>query len=527
MTSIHNNHNFPAVATWAQFCCSLVPPRNFPKIDQDILVSIIVTAFNHWKMTTICLCSILEACDAGIPYEVILVDDDSEDETCRAEELFLGIRYIRSRQNLGYIHACNSGAAAARGKHILFLNNDTAVLPGWLESLYTLMEYDDSVAVIGSRLHHLDGRVQDAGGILWNDGSASRYGNGQPSDTPHLSYVAEVDYVTGASMLVRGSFWRETGGMDKRFGRGYCEDSDLAMRARACGFRVLYQPASRVVHWEHATFGESNQERITANRILLHEKWRKELAEQHLPPLPAQEQHIGRSHSFRRPLPEVTKRSKAERHAVLYYYPLAPDDVRVRNDILFLTDFFAMLHTMGHYVHCTCPRPASETQEVANLRAATDSFNALPAFEPPELNLKPYFDLWYREGLGEDIQALCGRYGADILICAYAFHSRALEYAPSYVFKILDTFGTTDNQPGGSTYGGYPGERFVSWHSETGRYLHRADAILVRSEAERDLCCSLWGLENSYVLGGRHSGSKMHACLEQLLSRSRAARREI
>jgi GT2 family glycosyltransferase len=119
---------------------------------------------------------------------------------------------VRNEKNLGFLKNCNHAASHARGKYIHFLNNDTEVKQGWLSSLVRLMESDGSIGLSGSKLVYPNGKLQEAGGIIWNDASGWNFGNRQNPEMPEFNYVKEVDYISGASMLVRKSLWEELGG---------------------------------------------------------------------------------------------------------------------------------------------------------------------------------------------------------------------------------------------------------------------------------------------------------------------------
>jgi glycosyltransferase involved in cell wall biosynthesis len=165
------------------------------------------------------------------------------------------------------------GGGAARGEHLVFLNNDTAVTPGWLDALLEARARDRRVAVVGAKLVYPDGRLQEAGGIVWRDGSAWNYGRGDDADRPEYSYARDADYCSAACLLVdRALFWR-LGGFDGLFSPAYYEDVDLCFRARAAGFRVVYQPGARIVHWEGATAGTDTTAGVKRFQALNHARF--------------------------------------------------------------------------------------------------------------------------------------------------------------------------------------------------------------------------------------------------------------
>jgi len=162
---------------------------------------------------------------------------------------------ITLQHNSGFVHAVNAGIAAARGEFIVLLNNDTVVTPGWLDALVDRAKSDRRVGVVGAKLVYPDGRLQEAGGIVWRDGSAWNYGRYNDPDDPAYTLLADVDYCSGACLLVRADILNTLGGLDTRYVPAYYEDADLAFATRELGFRVVYEPKAVVCHIEGATSG--------------------------------------------------------------------------------------------------------------------------------------------------------------------------------------------------------------------------------------------------------------------------------
>ena len=191
----------------------------------------------------------------------------------------------RNTENQGFLKNCNQAAKNAVGDYIFFLNNDTKVTDGWLSSLLNLMDGDESIGMAGSKLIYPDGRLQEAGGIIWSDGSGWNYGRLDDPEKPQYNYLKEVDYISGAAIMIRRSLWEEIGGFDERFAPAYCEDSDLAFEVRKHGKRVVYQPKSVVVHFEGISNGtdvngEGLKKYQVVNQEKFREKWKEELKEQ-------------------------------------------------------------------------------------------------------------------------------------------------------------------------------------------------------------------------------------------------------
>ena len=236
--------------------------------------------------TYACIQSILEHTDFNeTPYEVILADDVSKDATASIGDYIRGLVVSRNTENQGFLKNCNQAAKNAVGDYIFFLNNDTKVTDGWLSSLLNLMDGDESIGMAGSKLIYPDGRLQEAGGIIWSDGSGWNYGRLDDPEKPQYNYLKEVDYISGAAIMIRRSLWEEIGGFDERFAPAYCEDSDLAFEVRKHGKRVVYQPKSVVVHFEGISNGtdvngEGLKKYQVVNQEKFREKWKEELKEQ-------------------------------------------------------------------------------------------------------------------------------------------------------------------------------------------------------------------------------------------------------
>ncbi|NCS36439.1 MAG: glycosyltransferase [Microcystis aeruginosa G11-01] len=247
------------------------------------IVSIVIPVFNQSKYTFNCLNS-LQSIDTA--YEVIVVDDASTDDTQSMLVDVFGIKIITNTNNIGFIRSCNRGVTEAKGKFICFLNNDTKVLPNWLESLLEVAENDPDVGAVGSKLIYPDGRLQEAGGIIWKDGSAGNFGNSDDPYKPEYNYLREVDYCSGASLLVRAKLFRSIGGFSEEFLPSYYEDADLCFTIRSEGYKVIYQPKSQLIHFEGITSGSDINVGIKryqqTNSIKFGIKWRETL-KKHLP----------------------------------------------------------------------------------------------------------------------------------------------------------------------------------------------------------------------------------------------------
>ncbi len=223
----------------------------FPAPEHPV-VSIVLVLWNQAGLTLLCLES-LRKC-RGVPFELILIDNASSDQTRDLLSTLDGVTILENRENEGFLRAVNQGLAAARGEFVLLLNNDAQLFPQALEKLVQALRADPGAGAVGGRIVLLDGTLQEAGSIIWRDGSCLGYGRGHHPDEPAFLFRRDVDYGSGCLLLVRRALFQEIGGFDLRFAPAYYEDADLCMELRARGKRVLYEPDAVLLHYE---FGSS------------------------------------------------------------------------------------------------------------------------------------------------------------------------------------------------------------------------------------------------------------------------------
>lgn len=259
----------------------IVPPSEKP------VVSIVIPVYEQFEMTCNCVETIVCNTDEGL-YEIIIADDQSEGPVRELDKTVVGAKIIHNKENMGFLKNCNNAVGYAAGKYLVFLNNDTLVQKDWLPPMLSLMENNHDIGLVGSKLLNSDGTLQEAGNIVWQDGSITCYGRGDlAAEAPWYQYVRDVDYITGASIMIRMSLWKEIGGFDCRYIPAYYEDNDLAFEVRKRGYRVCYQPFSRVIHLEGMTHGRDVNSGIKSYQIINEEKfrdkWKTFLLKQHFP----------------------------------------------------------------------------------------------------------------------------------------------------------------------------------------------------------------------------------------------------
>jgi len=245
------------------------------------VVSVIIPVYGKCDYTLRCLASI-SMNPPSVPFEVIVVDDHSLDDSAGTLGQIAGIRLIVNSENQGFIRSCNLGAKAAVGEYVYFLNNDTEVTSGWLDGLIRTFHELPGTGLVGSKLVYPDGTLQEAGGIIWRDGSAWNFGRNHDQLLPVFNYAREVDYCSGASIMLTKALFEECGGFDELYLPAYCEDSDLALKIRERGYRVIYQPLSVVIHYEGVTSGTDTSRGVKAYQVAnlkkQFQRWKKRLA---------------------------------------------------------------------------------------------------------------------------------------------------------------------------------------------------------------------------------------------------------
>ncbi len=246
-------------------------------------VSIVIPVLNNLFVTIECLISI-KSYTKNVAYELIIVDDGSENEVSKTLKKIKGIKYIRNPKNRGFGYSCNLGAKEGRGNYLLFLNNDVQVKDeNWLKNLIDIFEKFENVGIVGPKVIYPDGRLQESGARMNIDGTSQMIGLFDNPSLPRYNYIREVEYCSGVCLLVKKEIFERVGGFSKEFYPAYFEDSDLCFKVREFGHKVCYNPNSIIIHHLSYTSNKINEEFklqcISKNRQKFLEKWSSKLKE--------------------------------------------------------------------------------------------------------------------------------------------------------------------------------------------------------------------------------------------------------
>jgi GT2 family glycosyltransferase/SAM-dependent methyltransferase len=253
-------------------------------------ISVIIVLCNQAHLTLRCLRALQREALSGEhpPFEILLVDNASSDKTRELLSRLDGPRVMRNEENLGFVRAANQAAAAARGRALLFLNNDAFVRSGALATALAGLERSSDVGAVGGRLILPSGLLQEAGSIIWSDASTLGYGRGLAPDAGEVMFRRDVDYCSGAFLMTPRDVWERLGGFNESYAPAYYEESDYCMRLWKAGYRVVYEPAIAVDHYEFGS--ELNPGDAIAASVANRKRFRARHAEAlrftHFPPMP-------------------------------------------------------------------------------------------------------------------------------------------------------------------------------------------------------------------------------------------------
>lgn len=239
-----------ALDAWLQSGGKIV----FPSVDNPT-VSIILILYNRAELTLSCLQSILHNSYKSV--EVVIVDNCSGDRTRELLTTVTEAKIIFNESNLHFLLAANQAAAAATGKHLLFLNNDAQVLGDSINQAIKTLESREDIGAVGGKIILPDGTLQEAGSIVWQDGSCLGYGRGDAPDAYPYMFQRTVDYCSGAFLLTNRKLFEQLAGFDEAYQPAYYEETDYCLKLQQAGYKVVYDPKVVILHYEFASSASS------------------------------------------------------------------------------------------------------------------------------------------------------------------------------------------------------------------------------------------------------------------------------
>jgi GT2 family glycosyltransferase len=218
-------------------------------------ISIVIPLLDNAHLTLTCLQALDREARSGTApkFEIVLIDNGSRDETTELLPRLDGVHVIRNGYNAGYPRACNQGAAAARGRVVLLLNSDAAVRQGALAAALATLDDDATIGAVGGRLILPGNVLQEAGSIVWSDGSTVGYGRGWSPERGEAMFRRDTDFCSGAFLMTPMAIWQHLGGLDEGYSPAYYEDTDYCLRLWERGLRVVYEPDAAVDHFERGS----------------------------------------------------------------------------------------------------------------------------------------------------------------------------------------------------------------------------------------------------------------------------------
>lgn len=239
-------------------------------------VGVVIPTYNGAHVLRTCLDALLAEPPERCTWTLVVVDDAGTDRTpgLLAEYEDAGVRAVVHEVNRGFAHACNSGAAAVpEADHVVFLNNDTVPMAGWLDALVDDAAAHPEAGAIGARLIYPDGTIQHAGVAIGQDRWPRHLYPGFPGEHPAVLRAKELTAVTAACVLIPRADFDALGGFDTDYRNGY-EDIDLCLRLAERGRTVRYCPRSVLYHLESVTRWPTGKPESTAhNDRLYRERW--------------------------------------------------------------------------------------------------------------------------------------------------------------------------------------------------------------------------------------------------------------
>lgn len=464
------------IDNWVHKIAALAANRKMDSTNESINVSIIVPVHNQLRNTLACLASLV-SWPTRATFEVIVANDASTDATANSvQALPFPFRLVSHSDNVGFLHNCNRAASSATGKFVVFLNNDTLILPGWLDALVETFEREPMAGLVGSKLLYPNGVLQEAGGLIWKDGSGWNVGVGQDPRTPGFNFCREVDYCSAASIALRRQLWIALEGFDERYAPAYYEDTDLAFRVRQAGYKVLYQPMSQLIHFE----GQSHGTDLTAgikqhqviNRSTFLDTWKSELV-----------QHDGPTKEDPYCLRRFTQ------HRLLYIDAFIPTPDQDSGSVD-AVNFLKMIKDLGCHVTFL---PTDSVRHTGRYTHDLQKIGIECLFDGPAASPIP----WLEQHGAEISLVILSRFSV-----ALRFLTPIRQYCPNakVIFNTVDLNFLREERQANVCGGNTDQLRLLQAQNMELEVINNSDAVVVVSEAERRLLDSLTPSANTVYL---------------------------
>ena len=245
-------------------------------------VTVYIPTYKNYKDTYRCLASLMLNSGEKVAAKFVLVDD-APDAPIKdlISRFFPKVEYLVNNENLGFLLSCNQVAKSCDTTYLVIMNSDTIAYPHWLDSLVELAKSDEDIGYIGSMLVNNDGSIQEAGGTIYKNGWGFSNHAGKDIEAPEANYVREVDCVTGASIFLRFDAFKNVNFFDEIYAPAFYEEYDLAFKMWAAGYRVLFEPRSRIMHLGSGSYGSKRRDQLSIiNHDKFVKKWKMELEQQ-------------------------------------------------------------------------------------------------------------------------------------------------------------------------------------------------------------------------------------------------------